>query len=38
MSYLEYDEDLVKDFREELVTGLAWANNTVDKDESSDKE
>ena len=38
MSYLEYDEDLVKDFQEELVTGMAWAKNTNDKDESSNEE
>ena len=38
MSYLEYDEDLVDDFREELVTGMAWTNNANDQDESSDEE
>ena len=27
MSYLEYDEDLVEEFCDELVTELAWANN-----------
>ena len=38
MSYLEYDEDLVKDFQEELVTGMVWANNANDKDERSIEE
>jgi len=31
MSYLEYDEDLVEDRRDELVTETAWANNGDDQ-------
>ena len=37
MSYLEYDEDLVEEFHDELVTELAWANN-VGGNGDSDRE
>jgi len=37
MTYLEYDEDLVEDSHDELVTEMAWANNGGDNSESEEE-